>query len=899
MAVGVAFVDIVGDTSGTSQQLEHDMNHVVAQVQGDLSPVDVSAQIAPGTQSQLVNQLEADLLRISQSAGDVNVQAHLVNDPGRLAESLHRLIEQAQTAGGELHLQVDAQHLAAQTHEAVAIAEELAPPIEIETHIDRDRLLNIEADFSAIGRAASAALPAVGQLGVSVLAVGQAVPLIAAVVATLEQIAPAAALAAPAIVSVGLALGTVKLATIGIKDAVTAALDPSDPDKYAKSLEGLAPNAKAFVEEIHTLQPALKGLQLDVQNRLFDGLAGSLHGLAGQVLPLFQGALTRVAGSLSLMGQGVAGAVRGLAEDGALGQALNEAQNSLGEFTAIPAKLVTAFGQVASAAAPIFHDLSIQAAGALGSALDKLSGAFASGELQAAIKSAVALVGELIHVGANVGKIFSEVLGAADASGTGLIGTLTTVTDALVKAFADPNVQAGLKQLFATMAQVSSVAGPVLVQAIKTIAGAVQALLPTVADLVSRLGPILTPVIVTLGKVIAELAPGLEVLVNALLDGLDPVIHAIQPLLLAVADAIAELAIAVSPLLPVLGELISKLGPILTPIVDAVATLFMDLAPLVEEVAMVLGSTLGPILDQLPGLIQPFLDLLLQLVERAVPVLTTLLLDLEPSLQQLTGSFVELALELAPVLARLGELIVTLLDKLSPIIPPLIDLIVRIAGVLTSEFAKNIENILIPTLQALIDLMNGDGRGAFDNLLTAAKGVATGLLDLFIKLPAQIGDALADLGVKLYHIGNDIMQSLIDGITSKFSGLHDELSFLTNVIPKWKGPMDTDRSLLTANGEAIMDGFIDAIRSRRGPLFNELQDITATIPQPGVGGVTSMGVQPRLTDVSSLQGMPGMSTALPGVQVFIGTKELTDIIGVQLRQSNGIQSRAFLSGSRA
>ena len=65
MAIGLAFVDIVGDTSRTAEQVERDMNRVLAVVEDEISPVEVQAAVDRGAERELTQELNRDLRAVS------------------------------------------------------------------------------------------------------------------------------------------------------------------------------------------------------------------------------------------------------------------------------------------------------------------------------------------------------------------------------------------------------------------------------------------------------------------------------------------------------------------------------------------------------------------------------------------------------------------------------------------------------------------------------------------------------------------------------------------------------------------------------------------------------------------------------------------------------------------
>jgi len=871
--IGLAFVDIVGDTSRTEQQVERDMSRVVAQVGEAIRPVDITAAVENGTEQDLTRQINADIRAVSAAADAVRVDARLSQDArDRIRAQLRETTAQLRASRSELEIRVAERPIVESTVEAVVeaahVAEAAAPTIEFETRVDSDRVRKL---FTDIDIDATKALSGVASLGKGLLGLAGAAQAGAGILSVLQAIGPAAALAAPAVASVGLAMGTIKLATAGVGDAVKTAFDPSDPKKYAEALKGLSPEARSFVGVLHEMQPALKDLQQQVQDKVFSGFDDELKLLAKNTLPAFKTALLDSANTFNLMGHSVADSANALAANGTLGKALSGANAGLKNLSGIPAEVVTAFGQLAAAAGPAFGKVTSAVAQTVTQLQSELADSFQSGGLEKAINQAVVILGQLGHVLHNVASIVLQVFSAANASGGSFIQTLSKITDQLVVAFASPAVQSGLQALFSTMSILSSTAAPLLGEAFKVI-----------------------------GSTLTALAPGVQVVISALGTGLQPIIQALGPVLKAAAEAVSQLFMAFAPVLPIIGSLIAQLGPILTPILNAVAIAFQQLAPFVSELALMLGSFLTPILQQVPTLIQPLLDAFIQMTQLLFPVAVDLLKQLQPSVAELSTTFTDLAVQLAPVLAQLIQLAIECLKPLMPLLPPIIKLVGDLAKIFADELSTTVQTVVIPALRGLQQFLNGDLDGAFHTFEDVAVNVSKAIVREMILLPIKIVQAFGGLGAKLFDIGTNIIGSLVRGIVNAVPGLRETLNTITSMIPKWKGPESLDRRLLTPAGQAIMAGLVAGIKDGAGDVKSTLNGVTNMIGATSAGGIglsafggTAPLPSPMLpADPNSQQNGGTM------VQVFLGTREIEDIIGTQIVANNRARDRVQSNGVR-
>ncbi|WP_327333720.1 hypothetical protein [Streptomyces anulatus] len=704
--------------------------------------------------------------------------------------------------------------------------------------------INLSPLISGIGRAVGAAGRLAAPFAAAGAAVGSLVPLLAGVVSALAQMAPAAALAVSGVLAIGLAAGTLKIAMVGVGDAVKAALDPSDPEAYAEALKKLSPNARSFVGEIRKAQPALAAIRKSVQERVFDGLDKQLRSTGKAALPEFRRALDSTATTLNRMATGVFTAARGLAKDGTLGTALKGATSGLAAFRKAPGQVVTALGQIGAAAAPAFARLSK----AGGSALDRLSArltkAFESGGMEKAIEGAIDLLGQLGRVIGNIGGTFSNLFKGVTQDGAGLFSTLETITQSLQDATGTAGFQRALKALSDTMATVATTVGPLLGQAL----GA-------------------------LGPVIETLAGPVQTLVTTLGDALGQVLDAAGGPLEALAGAVGAAAVALAPFITLGGQLVADLLPALTPLFESLTMVIGEMAPFLEQLATNIGAQLTPVLERLPEI----LGLILPVFERAAseifPALTQALVTMSPYLGDLATQLADLAVQLAPVIADFLSFSTVIIGKVAPYAGPLL------AGVLVgliamlSGLATILEHTVVPALRTLGNVLSGDFAGAlksagvnigtlrstastvfnamvgdaarnigrFASEVGAGAARAAGRLrdgvnqgiasvrTLLASLPSIARSAAAGLGSALVAAGASLISGLISGISSKIGEVRSKLGELTSMIPDWKGPKRKDAKLLTPAGKSIIQGLIDGIDASTAKLKSKLTSVTNTI----------------------------------------------------------------------
>lgn len=633
------------------------------------------------------------------------------------------------------------------------------------------------------GLAATAAQ--VGMIGAQL---GAAIPVAAGLVATLLEIAPAAAVGTTAMLAMRQASVVVKLAAVGMDDALSAALDPDKAEEFEEALKALSPEARQVALEVRALAPELRALQQEVQNEVFRGLADQLDRTGRAVLPVVRRELLDTATAVRSMALGVSVAARDLAESGTLGRAMGSASAGLNNLAGIPGLVLQAFVQLAAAAGPVFEDLMSGLAGAAGDVSEALTEAFESGALEEAIRNAVGLVGDLFEVLQNVGSIVGSVFGAAEVSGEGFLGTLTEITGAAADAFASPEVQNGLKALIGFAGTLAETAGPLLGAALRIV-----------------------------GRVLERLGPPAEQLAEALGDALLTAIEAAEPLLLVMADNVGILVDAAAPLLPMIGKLAAALLPAVTPLFEALGLIFADMGPVVDQLARVLMTSLAPILSSLPQIIGPLAMLIAQNLSTNLALFSELLVALQPSLVILGQSLADILIAAGPLILAFSMLAAELTVALMPILVPLIGLIGKLAALLAGRLARQVTTTVVPALQALTALLRGDFSLAWDKLKTAVGNSVRNVLSDATALPRRVIGALLPLGGQLWDAATDAGGELVSGLSYQLGRAVGKVANLP--YRAWKALGDLSRTLYWSGRELIW-GFINGI----GSMFGEVGD---------------------------------------------------------------------------
>lgn len=513
-----AEVDLVISTEDTLPDLERDLGRIIRQAENNAPDVDVAVGLDTTTSLRdLDRQITQVLNQVEGRADAVEIQTLV--DQREAVRTLSRQIDQVvnavETGNAADPLTVQAvldgprsiRTISGELERATRRIQNSIDPIEIETTVDNDSLRRTTDRLIDFARNAGSAALSVGRLGVAgagaTVAIGTLLPLLAGAAAAAQQIAPAAALAVSGMLAMQLAAGTLKLAMVGVEEAITAAFDPeTKPEELEKALKRLAPEARKFVVELRSMRGALRRVQQEVQNRFFQDFDRVLEGLADDTLPVVQGALNRTATSLNLMARGAANAANEMAEDGTLGKALDGAAKGLENLDGIPAQIVRSLSRIGAAAAPAFDKLTRRIDTAATEIAADIERAFDSGALEQSISGALSALGQLKRIGENILGGLGNIFRGLTQDGRGLFEILEDISEEFRELTGSKEFQTILEGIVNVADQLVETALPLLREAFNQLAPVIEKLAPLVAQFIEEVGPELIPVLQELGPIL-------------------------------------------------------------------------------------------------------------------------------------------------------------------------------------------------------------------------------------------------------------------------------------------------------------------------------------------------------------------------------------------------------------
>jgi phage-related protein len=285
--------------------------------------------------------------------------------------------------------------------------------------------------------------------------------------------------------------GAMATLVVGMKGFGKALTDVGNTKKFAADLKNLAPNAAATAIAFQKMQPALKGLRLDVQNTLFEGMAGELKSLGVQVLPIVRTGMDGFAASLNRAGHFFAQFFQQAGTKADLAAVFNSGQAAVFNLSNAIRPLLSIFQNLTVVAAGSFADITANAGRATQKLADFVQRARDSGQLAQFIQQGVVAFKQLLTVVVNVGSIVITILQGLGSQGGNFLSVLGSLTGQMAAFLRSAQGQAALQAIGAAMAAIGNNLGPVLLKLLQVLASTLVNLSPFVVTLANALGVLL------------------------------------------------------------------------------------------------------------------------------------------------------------------------------------------------------------------------------------------------------------------------------------------------------------------------------------------------------------------------------------------------------------------------
>jgi phage-related protein len=334
--------------------------------------------------------------------------------------------------------------------------------------------------FALMGGAAAAAAPGVGQL------VSALVP------------AAGAALALPAaLLAIKVASGVVKIAVMGVGDAISAGLTGTAKEAD-KALDQLSGNAREAAKQVISLKSPLMDIKNTISDRFFLPLLNDIKPLAEKYMPMLKSEAGDLAGPLGGLGEQIAKtAKRGLIFD-TVRKVFEQTRLSVINIRGAIDPLAWSLALLVKDTVGELPGMAMGFAQASERFADFVAHASETGKITQAFRNGVKTLKDFGAVIGNVGSIVKSVYTAATANGNTLLTNLRELTGEAAAFFRSAEGSAGLQAVFGTLGSLGAAlksslgsALPAISTSLQLVAPALVGLAQPAADLVKAIAPLL------------------------------------------------------------------------------------------------------------------------------------------------------------------------------------------------------------------------------------------------------------------------------------------------------------------------------------------------------------------------------------------------------------------------
>lgn len=205
--------------------------------------------------------------------------------------------------------------------------------------------------------------------------------------------------------------GTMKMATMGLSDALTAMMDVNNPDKFATQLALLSPAAQQFVLSVQQLMPAFMEIRNAVQSTFFTGIPQMINRLARTYRDAFGNMSVGIAKVFNDMLVSVGNTLMAPGVQRSMAMLFDNIVKSFQALTPMVGPIVSAFAQVAGIGSQILPDITREITNLVLQFTLFIDRAARSGDLKKWMNDGWAAIKAVGEVLAHLGRVFYDIFG--------------------------------------------------------------------------------------------------------------------------------------------------------------------------------------------------------------------------------------------------------------------------------------------------------------------------------------------------------------------------------------------------------------------------------------------------------------------------------------------------------
>lgn len=314
---------------------------------------------------------------------------------------------------------------------------------------------------------------------------------------------------------------------------------------------------------------------------------------------------------------------------------------------------------------------------------------------------------------------------------------------------------------------------------------------------------------------------------------------------------------------------VGQLGDVIEEMLPQAIEIFNEYLPIVLELGeSIITALVDGILQNLDTILNTCVDIILAIVDGIIRYLP----DLLPAVMAVIDKIVNFLIgNLAAIVQAALQIVLSIArgisDNLDELIPAVVAAILEIATALTEP------DTLVEIIMAAVEIMIALAQGLIDAIPEVVSRIPEIIANI-IEAFGQLGPELASHAVTW---GSDMIQGLVNGISSAGSTLAQGVSNVANTIASYLHFSTPDVGALAdfdESGGDMIDTFIKGMDSEKGQLERALYQTSDII----YNGMTGTDYTDALTGISGQIAGLGGSGSPQVINVWLGTDRLGSVV---------------------
>lgn len=390
-----------------------------------------------------------------------------------------------------------------------------------------------------------------------------------------------------------------------------------------------------------------------------------------------------------------------------------------------------------------------------------------------------------------------------------------------------------------------------------------QTLLPVLPQLVGLLAQLAVSVGGSLAGALQTLIPALQQVAVALVGTFSQMLPTI---LGAVAQILPVVVQAFMSLVPIILQIVAAVIPFVVSLLPPLLQLFAQLVPIVMQVIAALlplaTGILSAVLPALMGLVQILAAVLIPIIEALLPIVSAVF----SAVAEIIGAVLQIVVGIIQVFSGIltgnwSQVWAGILGIFSGIWNLILAVVSGVIGVLGAVISGGL-NFVASIVGSVLGGIGSFFASTWSNVIGGVGGFIGQLLSFFSGLPGQIMGLLSGAGKWLYDAGRNIIEGLINGVSSMMGAIGNAILSLVPgpIVGVFKDALGihSPSRVFHALGRNIPEGLIGGITE----MVPAIEDRIGSMVPASLQSVTGAG-----SSYTAAGGSSSINTATPGLTI--------------------------------